>query len=254
MPLPVLADRQERDAIGILDRRPRRPPRRARTAGRSSDARAAGTMCAGIAGTTIGAAGRTSSGITEGSVAASRYFTVRMPPVAAASAAMNRSAAGWSCRKLVCEISSSSASPTSVTSTVGSLGMRRIAVEQHDGRHAQLGIGKRLQSESRRRQLGLRRGGVLRSPTAACGTATPARRRRSRSSHPTRSRRPRRAPAMRWSCRGPTGRRAPPPDRPASRCPRRAASMPARARPRWPRASPAARGPRACARARFRAA
>ena len=55
---------------------------------------AAALTCAGIAGTTIGPAGRTSSGITEGSVAASRYFTLRMPPVAAASAAMNRSAAG----------------------------------------------------------------------------------------------------------------------------------------------------------------
>ena len=55
-------------------------------------------------------------------MAASRYFTVRMPPVAAASAAMNRSAAGWSCRKLVCETNSSSASPRSVTSTAGASG------------------------------------------------------------------------------------------------------------------------------------
>ena len=118
-------------------------------------------MCAGFSSSAIEAAGCTSSGITEGSVAASRYFTVRMPPVAAASAAMNRSAAGWSCRKLVWEINASSASPRSVTSTVGFLRMRRIAVEQHDGRDPQLGIGQRLQSEGRRRHLGLRRFGVL---------------------------------------------------------------------------------------------
>ena len=34
--------------------------------------------------------------------------------------------------------------------------MRRIAVEQHHRRDAQLGIGKRLQAERRRRQLRLR--------------------------------------------------------------------------------------------------
>ncbi len=72
-----------------------------------------------MSGTAIRAAGRASSGITEGSVAASRYLTVRMPPVAAARAEMKRSAAGWSWRKLVCDTSSLSASPTSVTSTWG---------------------------------------------------------------------------------------------------------------------------------------
>ena len=94
-------------------------------------------------------------------MAASRYFTVRMPPVAAASAAMNRSAAGWSCRKLVCEISSLERVTEIGDLDTRNLGMRRIAIEQHHGRDAQLGVGERLQSERRRRQLRLRRGRVL---------------------------------------------------------------------------------------------
>ena len=88
--------------------------------------------------------------MTEGSVAASRYFTVRMPPVAAASAAMNRSAAGWSCRKLVCEIELLERVAEIGDLDDRNLGMRRIAVEQHDGGDAQLGIGQRLQPERRR--------------------------------------------------------------------------------------------------------
>ena len=149
MTLPVLADREQRDAVGIVERDlvgdlDAREPRRG-----SCDSPTHRTMCAGFAGTTIGAGGAHELGDD-------RRQRRRLAVLHRADAARRGRERRDEPQRggLIVEEARLRDQLAEGIAHVGHLddrhlGMRGIAVEQHDRGDAQLGIRQRLAARER---------------------------------------------------------------------------------------------------------